>query len=116
MLFRSAVTDPGREVRADDGKPGVTNLLTILSVATGTPVPALETTYEGKGYGDFKADVAAAVVELFAPVRERYTALIADPGHLDEVLADGAQRAAAVARAKLDAVRAAVGLLPALGR
>ena len=110
---RSAVTDTGREVVASPDKPGVTNLLTVLSVATGTPVPALETAYEGKGYGDFKADVAAAVVELFAPVRERYAELVADEAHLDRVLADGAERASAVARPKLAAVREAVGLLPA---
>ena len=111
--IKSAVTDTGREVRADDAKPGVTNLLTILSVVTGTPVPELETAYEGKGYGDFKGDVAAAVVELFAPMRTRYIELVADPGHLDDVLAEGAQRASEVARRKLTAVREAVGLLPA---
>ena len=68
---KSAVTDTGREVRFDvDGKPGISNLLTILSVATGKAVPELEAAYDGKGYGDFKADVADAVVELFAPVRD----------------------------------------------
>jgi tryptophanyl-tRNA synthetase len=110
--IKSAVTDPGREVVADpEGKPGVTNLLTILSAATGTPVPALEQAYAGKGYGDLKADVAQAVVELFAPVRERYEALVADPAALDAVLADGAERARAVATPMLERVRDAVGLL-----
>ncbi len=109
---RSAVTDTGREVRAADDKPGISNLLTVLSVATGTPVPELESAYEGKGYGDFKSDVAAAVVELFAPVRERYAALVADPDGLDAVLAAGAQRARAVARETMHAVRERIGLLP----
>ena len=109
---KSAVTDPGREVVADpEGKPGVTNLLTILSVATGTPVPELEQAYAGKGYGDLKGDVAQAVVELFAPVRERYEALVADPAAIDAVLADGAERARAVATPMLERVRDAVGLL-----
>ena len=109
---RSAVTDPGREVRADPDKPGITNLLTVLSVATGTPVPELESAYEGKGYGDFKADVAAAVVELFAPVRERYAELVADPDGLDAVLADGAERAREVARETMRTVRDRIGLVP----
>jgi tryptophanyl-tRNA synthetase len=108
---RSAVTDTGREVRAADDKPGISNLLTILPVCTGTAVPDLEQQYEGKGYGDFKADVAEAVVALLAPVRERWTELVADPAHLDDVLAAGAERARETARATIAAVRDRVGLL-----
>ena len=114
--IRSAVTDTGREVRAADDKPGITNLLSVLSVDTGRPVPELEAEYEGRGYGDFKSDVAAAVVELFAPVRERYAALVDDPAGLDAVLAEGTARAAEVARTTMAGVRAAVGLLPARAR
>ena len=108
---RSAVTDTGREVRAGEDKPGITNLLTILSVATGKAVGELEAGYAGRGYGDFKADVAEAVIEMFAPVRERYAELVADPGHLDGVLADGAARAHEVAAATMAAVRDRIGLL-----
>jgi len=108
---KSAVTDAGREVVATDDKPGITNLLTILSVATGKAVIELEAAYAGKGYGDFKGDVAEALVELFAPVRERYAALIADSAHLDAVLADGAARAGAVAAETMATVRERVGLL-----
>ena len=110
--IKSAVTDTGREVVAAPDKPGVTNLLTVLSVATGTPVPELEAAYVGRGYGDLKGDVASAVVELFAPVRERYAALLADPGALDAVLARGAERAREVARATMQDVRDRVGLVP----
>jgi len=110
--IKSAVTDTGRDVVAGPDKPGITNLLTILSVASGTPVPELESAYVGKGYGDLKGDVAAAVVALFAPVRERYADLIADTPFLDGVLADGAGRARAVARETLAAVRERIGLLP----
>ena len=92
-------------------KPGVSNLLTILSVATGKAVDELQQAYAGKGYGDFKADVAEAVVELFAPVRARYTELIDDTAHLDTVLADGAGRAREVAVATMSAVRERIGLL-----
>ena len=111
---RSAVTDTGREVRAGDDKPGITNLLTILSVCTGTPVPQLEADFDGTGYGDFKAAVAEAVVELFAPVRSRYAELVADPAELDRVLALGAARAAAVAAQTMRDVRERVGLLAPL--
>ena len=108
---KSAVTDTGREVRAGDDKPGITNLLTILSVCTGQPVADLEAAYDGKGYGDFKGDVAEAVVELFAPVRERYAGLVADPAELDRVLAGGAERAGEVAARTMADVRERVGLL-----
>ncbi len=108
---RSAVTDTGREVVASPDKPGVTNLLTILSVATGRDVPALQDDFAGKGYGDLKAAVADALVALFAPVRERYDALVADPGHLDAVLAEGAERAREVAERTMAAVRERAGLL-----
>ena len=108
---KSAVTDTGREVVAADDKPGITNLLTILSVATGKAITELQDAYAGKGYGDFKADVAEAVVEMFAPFRSRYDELIADPSYLDEVLADGAEKAGAVAAATMDTVRERVGLL-----
>jgi tryptophanyl-tRNA synthetase len=108
---KSAVTDTGREVVARDDKPGITNLLTILSVATGKAVPELEAAYEGKGYGDFKGDVAEAVVELFAPIRARYADLVADPSYLDEVLETGARQAREVAVATMTTVRERVGLL-----
>ena len=108
---KSAVTDADREVRAGDDKPGITNLLTILSVATDRSVDALTEAYAGKGYGDFKADVAQAVVELFAPVRSRYAELVAAPDHLDAVLAAGAARAREVAVETMAAVRERVGLL-----
>jgi len=108
---KSAVTDTGREVRAGQDKPGISNLLTILALSTDRPVEELEASYEGKGYGEFKADVAAAVVELFTPVRERYAALVDDRSYLDTVLLDGAARAREVAADTMAAVRQRIGLL-----
>ena len=109
---KSAVTDTGREVVFDvAGKPGISNLLTVLSVATGRSVGQLQEDYEGKGYGDFKGDVAQAVVELFAPVRARYAELVDDSAHLDAVLATGAAKARAVAVETMVAVRDRIGLL-----
>jgi tryptophanyl-tRNA synthetase len=91
--LRSAVTDSGREVRRGDDKPGITNLIDILSVATGRPPGEIEVDYEHQGYGAFKADVAEAVVELVAPIRERYLELRSDEGELTRLLAAGAERA-----------------------
>ena len=113
---KSAVTDPGREVVYDvEGKPGISNLLTVLAVVTGRDTASVEAEFAGKGYGDFKGAVAEAVVELFAPVRTRYDELMADPAELDRVLADGAERAREVASATMAAVRERVGLLPPAG-
>ena len=112
--LKSAVTDPGREVVVDvEAKPGVSNLLTVLSVVTGRPLPALEQDFQGKGYGDLKSAVAEAVVAEFEPVRARYTELVADPAELDRLLADGAARAREVAVTTMATVRERVGLLVA---
>ena len=91
--FKSAVTDSGREIRRGDDKPGITNLIEILSVATGKTPEAIETEYESAGYGQFKADVGEAVVELFRPVSERYLELRADEPELLRLLAVGAEKA-----------------------
>ena len=112
---RSAVTDSGSEVRAGDDKPGITNLLSILATLTGRSVPDLEQDYAGKMYGDFKKDVAEAVVEFATPFQERYTALLDDADALDEVLAKGADKAQQVARETIAAVHERIGFLPRPG-
>jgi tryptophanyl-tRNA synthetase len=92
--LKSAVTDSGTDVRYDpETKPGISNLLEIMSVATGEPIRALETRYDSAGYGRFKADVAEAVVELLDPIRARYEELRADPGELKRMLSQGADKA-----------------------
>ncbi len=110
--IRSAVTDTGREVRAADDKPGITNLLTIASALTGRSVTKIEADYAGKGYGDFKADVAEVVVEHVTPIRERYDEIMTDRAGLDAVIAEGAARAGAVARDTMAVVRERIGFLP----
>jgi len=93
---RSAVTDSGREVRHDpDEKAGISNLIEIMSVATGETFDAIAARYDGQGYGPFKTDVAEAVVELLDPIRLRYQELRADEGELRRLLAAGAEKAAA---------------------
>jgi len=110
--IKSAVTDTGREITFDvDEKPGISNLLTIMSVATGSTVDELVAAFDGKGYGDFKGAVADAVIAMFAPVRSRFAELIADPGYLDQVLREGAKTAGAVASATMSVVRDRIGLL-----
>jgi tryptophanyl-tRNA synthetase len=112
--LRSAVTDTEAEVRYDpDTKPGVSNLLVIHSVLSGTPVEVLEGEFAGKGYGDLKSAVAEVVVEAVTPFRTRMTELLDDPAELDRILARGAERAAVIAAATTARVRDAVGLLPA---
>jgi tryptophanyl-tRNA synthetase len=92
--FKTAVTDSGRDITYDPGgKPGVSNLVEILSVATETPIPDVEAQYDGQGYGKLKEDVGEAVVELFAPVQARYAELRADVGELRRLLAVGADKA-----------------------
>jgi tryptophanyl-tRNA synthetase len=92
--FKSAVTDSGTEVRYDrEEKPGITNLLEIMSVATGDPIAELEARYDSSGYGRFKEDVGEAVVELLDPIQRRYEELRADEGELRAMLARGAEKA-----------------------
>src|SRR4051812_24761649 len=92
--FKTAVTDSGREIRyLPDEKPGVSNLIEILSVASGRSIPEVEAGYDGEGYGELKADVGEAVVELFKPMKERYEELRADEGELRRLLGIGAEKA-----------------------
>ncbi|MEV4168505.1 MULTISPECIES: tryptophan--tRNA ligase [unclassified Nonomuraea] len=110
-----AVTDTGSEVLFDEeNKPGISNLLRIQSALTGTPIPELVARYEGQGYGTFKKDVAEAVADTFAPIRERTEKLLSDEVELDRMLAIGAERAAAVAKETMAQVRDRVGFLPKL--
>ena len=94
--FKSAVTDSGTDVRHDrEQKPGITNLLEIMSVATGDPIPELAARYDGGGYGRFKEDVGEAVVELLVPIQRRYEELRSDETELRRMLARGAEKARA---------------------
>ena len=111
--IKSAVTDAEREIRYDQGaKPGVSNLLAIHSVLTGTPVAALEESFAGKGYGDLKGEVAEVVVAAIEPFETRVNTLLADPAELDRILLEGSAKAREVAGGVLSRVREALGLLP----
>jgi tryptophanyl-tRNA synthetase len=109
--FKRAVTDNDAEVRYDRAaKPGVSNLLDILSACSGTPVDTLAASYSQ--YGPLKKDTAEAVISVVEPVRARYGELMADRGELTRLLRIGNDRARAVAAATLARVHSAVGLLP----
>jgi tryptophanyl-tRNA synthetase len=91
---KSAVTDSGTDVRYDpDEKPGISNLIELLTVVTGDSIPDVEARYDGSGYGAFKADVADAVVDLLDPIRKRYDEVRSDVAELDRLLAIGAEKA-----------------------
>jgi tryptophanyl-tRNA synthetase len=112
--IRSAVTDTGREVRYEpETKPGVSNLLAIHSALSGRTLTDLEESYEGKGYGDLKVDVAEVVVEALRPFQERFAEYVGDPAALDDVLADGADRAREIADATMERVFDRFGLVRA---
>ena len=101
--FKTAVTNSGHEIVHDPrAKPGISNLIEIMAVATGESIKEIQTRYEGKGYGQFKLDVGEAVVELLAPSQARYRELRADDPELRRMLADGAQKAAAAAKPTLE--------------
>ncbi|NLU81827.1 tryptophan--tRNA ligase [Rhodococcus sp. HNM0569] len=110
--IKSAVTDNEREIRYDpSAKPGVSNLLTIQSALTGTPVETLVTEYEGKGYGDLKAGTADALVEFVTPLQAKVHEYLSDEAELDRVLAAGADRAREVSSKTLADVYDRVGFL-----
>jgi tryptophanyl-tRNA synthetase len=112
--IRTAVTDTGREVVADpEHKPGVTNLMTILSAFGNRPLDQIERDFVGRGYGDLKKEVAEAVLETVVPFQSRVQELLDDPAELDAVLARGAARAGAVASRTLAQVYDRVGFLAA---
>jgi len=92
--FKSAVTDSATDVRHDrDEKPGISNLIEILSIVGGDEIPAIESRYDGSGYGSFKQDVGEAVVAVLDPIRQRYEELRADEAELRSLLAKGAEKA-----------------------
>jgi tryptophanyl-tRNA synthetase len=116
--FKTAVTDSEREIRYDpQAKPGVSNLLEIMSVATGEAIENLERRFDGSGYGDLKEAVGEAVVALLTPIRERYEALRADERELQRLLAVGAEKARRLAEPTLELMYARMGFVkPEAGR
>lgn len=110
--LKRAVTDSGSEIKFADDKPGISNLLSILSSVTNTPIKELEAQYVGKGYGHLKGDTADAVVALLEPIQAEYHRIRADESFIKKTLARGAEVARERGQAKIDQVYDAVGLIP----
>ena len=108
--LKSAVTDSGSEVRRGADKPGITNLIDIVAAIREVSPEEVEREFSDRRYGDFKVAAAEAVAGYLAPVRERYGDLRPDEGALEAVLAQGAERARAIASETLVDVRAAMGI------
>ena len=109
--LKTAVTDSGSEVRRAADKPGITNLIDILSVATGDAPDEIEGRYDGSGYGQFKADVGEAVIALLEPIQERYHALRSDETELRRMLAAGAEKARSVSEPVLEQMYERMGFV-----
>jgi tryptophanyl-tRNA synthetase len=105
-----ATTDSLREIRFDESRPGINNLLTIYHSFTNLSQKEIEAQFAGKGYGEFKKALAEVVIEGLRPLQERYRELTAEPGHIDAILAEGAAKARPLAQKTLDEVKKRVGL------
>lgn len=109
--FKRAVTDSDTVVRFHEEKPGISNLMTILSIFTGKTLAQIEQDYQGKGYGQFKSDVAEAVVNAIKPIQERFHAIRMDIEYLNTILRKGAEIARSRGALMLNKVRNAIGIV-----
>lgn len=108
--IKSAVTDSEGIIKFDkDNKPGISNLLTIYSILTDKPIPEIEEEYAGKGYGNFKADLAQVIINTLTPIQQKYYELM-ESSELDEILDQGAEKANYVANKMLKKMENAMGL------
>ena len=108
--FKSAVTDSSGIIEYDPiNKPGISNLLIIFSAFSGQSIDSLVTMYTGKGYGEFKDELATAVIAVMEPIQQRHAELLKSD-ELDLILDQGAESARKVANKTLQKMKNAVGL------
>ena len=107
--FKTAVTDSGREIRHAPEKPGISNLIEIMTVSTGESIDAIESRYDGEGYGAFKSQAAESVITLLEPIQARYHEIRDDPGELHRLLALGADKARAASLPTLESMYERMG-------
>ncbi len=105
-----AVTDSGREIVFDTGRPGLFNLLNIYQSLTGDSREAIESRFQGKGYGDLKKDLADLVISVLEPVQSRYRDITDDPAYIDSLLLDSVERLRPIVESTMQEVRRAMGL------
>jgi tryptophanyl-tRNA synthetase len=109
--FKVAVTDSGREISHAEDKPGISNLIEIMTVSTGETIADIEGRYDGQGYGTFKTEVAESVIALLEPFQRRFREIRGDAGELQRLLARGAEKAAEVSRPTLEAMYERMGFV-----
>jgi tryptophanyl-tRNA synthetase len=110
--FKRAVTDSGAEILRTPEKPGIGNLIEILAAVRGVTSAEIERDHATSRYGDFKAAVADQAVATIAPIRDRYLELQRDPAYLEQVMAQGAEKARAIAADTLADARRKMGVGP----
>jgi tryptophanyl-tRNA synthetase len=109
---KSAVTDSGSDVRYDpEGKPGISNLIELMTVVTGDSIQDVEARYDGSGYGQFKSDVADAIVDLLEPIQSRYQEVRGDTAELMRLLQVGAEKARALSAPTLSLMYERMGFV-----
>jgi tryptophanyl-tRNA synthetase len=111
--FKRAVTDSGTEIRFDDSRPAITNLLTIYQLLTGQPDGEIESHFAGRGYAQLKQDLADLTVDFLRPFQERVKGIGAE--QLDRILGQGEEKARQIAGTTLANVYAAMGIVGASG-
>jgi tryptophanyl-tRNA synthetase len=109
--YKRAVTDSGTEVRFDESRPAITNLLTIYHLLTGKSPEEIEEHFSGKGYAHLKSELAEVTVEFLRPFQERVRAI--GDEELGRILAEGAEKARAIARETMRAVKERMGIVGA---
>ena len=93
----SAVTDSRREIRFEASRPGIYSLRAIYQLFTGLSTSEIEARFDGKGYAEFKRELAEVIIESLQPLQSRYRALIAEANYVDSVLAEGASKVRSIA-------------------
>ena len=109
--IKRAVTDSRSDIIFDKKRPGLANLMTIYSIATGDSISKIENTYQGKMYSDFKNDLGEAIVEMLTPIQIEYALLMKDKVNIENILKDGAAKARNKAYKTLDKVYRKIGLV-----
>jgi tryptophanyl-tRNA synthetase len=106
-----AVTDSGKDILFDPvHKPALANLITIYHHATGASIQEIETTFEGKGYGDFKTMLTDVLIQLLQPIQQRFKELISHPDALSRILDQGRDYAMQRAHEQMKIVRERIGI------
>lgn len=109
--FKRAVTDCDNRIVFDEAKPGISNLITIYSVITDTPVEQVESEFSSSSYADFKTRVGEAVVEYLRPIQQEHKRLVSDKSYLEQIMREGAEQASRIANKTLSKVYRKVGFV-----